>query len=235
VWRAAGAPATGPASAAPTGIPTASALTSRPILFYRCHRWQALVPGHVPFFCYCCISSVLFFLHVDSPVHIIISLSDSFQGLLRLGIAAERQIARHWVLYSWNSAMRGAIRPVALGARAALRSRPLGQHAHNPFLPRLLHGNTPRPRTFLTSSPAWRAAAAAAAEAEPPGPVFKDREGADTEARNRNNAQKQVDDRPWHREDSHSQPESTVPDPAGHDRTKGRSSLPILGRLATVL
>lgn len=33
--------------------------------------------------------------------------------------------------------------------------------------------------------------------------------------------QRKVDDRPWQREGSHAQPESTSPDPSKGDRTKG--------------
>lgn len=175
------------------------------------HRWQALV--------LLVTASCSLVAASSSPIHIISSkLQRSSQTWHCSGGLDPEELG----VYSRNSAMRGAIRPVALSARAVLRSRPLGHHSHNPFQPRLLQSNTLHPRAFWTSSPTWRAAAAA--EAEAPGPVHEQEEGRETRPRDRDNAQKQVDDRPWHREGSHSQPESTVRDPAGHDQTKGEFS-----------
>lgn len=112
-------------------------------------------------------------------------------------------------------------RPLAIGARGALRT-----HAATPKILQATPWHVTRSSPFSTST-LWRAPTQSHTEADSRNKKSYEEEDIDA----RRTAQRLVDDRPWHREDSHSQPEATSSDPTGHDQTKGSySSAPWFGR-----
>ncbi len=116
--------------------------------------------------------------------------------------------------------MTGAqLRPLAISARTA-RARIIQCQVAPTKLPQsflvLQRQCITRAAPFSTSL-AWRSRTRQHAEADAPNKRRYEREDKDA----RKTAQRIVDDRPWHRENSPSQPEATSADPAGGDSSKG--------------
>lgn len=120
-----------------------------------------------------------------------------------------------------DSAMSGALRRAAVRVPgAALRKQLHPPSGRIPF---------PRPpgptgqilRTF-TSSPVARNSRA---DADTKAKQLNQKSVDDYELQvaPRKDAQRKVDDRPWHRENNHSQPKATSPDPSHGDENKGES------------
>lgn len=108
------------------------------------------------------------------------------------------------------------LRSLSTGARGALRS-----HAISPRLLQIAPWQATASRSPLSTSAIWRTSTQSHTEAD----ARNDRRHKEEDIDAKKTAQRLVDDRPWHREDSHSQPESTSSDPSGHDRNKGKLPL----------